>query len=159
MAKLLQIALMVLLLAGILFAGWVAIQGMQPMGGIGADPNDPAAGLGDLSYWDYMSDRLAASRQTPAACHRTRLIYLALALPVYPVLYTTAALFPESSLAQHTQASRLIPAPITWQQVPNTWWRLVREISWLAFTQPQWDFTPAVGERVRVDEGCQMPGF
>jgi hypothetical protein len=43
--------------------------------------------------------------------------------------------------------------------VPETWWRLVVEVSLLAFTQPQWDFTPAAGERVGVDESCVMPVF
>ncbi len=155
----LRLSLAVLLLLQVAFAGWIIVQGMQPMGEMGAAPSDPAGDLNDPSYWDYMSNRLAASRQTPVACHRTRLIYLAIALPMYPALYTTAALFPESSLARHIQTSSLLPAPIPWQQAPETWWRLVKEISWLAFTQPQWDFTPAVGERVRVDEGCELPPY
>ena len=56
-----------------------------------------------------MANRLQASSETPVNCHRTRLVYLAIALPVYPTLYTYVALFPESSLATHTQPSPLIP--------------------------------------------------
>jgi hypothetical protein len=37
-------------------------------------------------------------------CHRTRLIYLAIASRVYPALYTYVALHPESSLARLVQA-------------------------------------------------------
>ncbi len=76
----------------------------------------------------------------PTLCHRTRLVYLALALPLYPVLYTYVALYPESNLARHTQPNPLIPNPITWQQAPETWQRLVRDISWRAFAEPQFEF-------------------
>ena len=99
---------------------------------------------------------MEASRHTPAVCHRTRLIYLAIALPAYPVLYTYVALYPESSLARHVQPGSLIPQPIQWEQAPETWWRLVEEISILAFTTPQWDFTVAVGQRVEVDRECTL---
>ncbi len=66
-------------------------------------------------------------------------------------------LFPESSLATHIQPSPLIPEPISWKEAPETWWQLVKEISWLAFTEPQWDYTPAIGQRVRVDRACILP--
>jgi hypothetical protein len=65
-------------------------------------------------------------------------------------------LYPESSLARHVQPSPLIPQQITWQEVPETWFRLVKEVSWLVFSEPLWDYTPAVGQRVRVDEGCVL---
>jgi hypothetical protein len=50
----------------------------------------------------------------------------------------------------------LIPDPITWQQVPGTWWWLVKEISWLVLTEPQLDFRPAVGQKVGVDRKCEI---
>jgi hypothetical protein len=62
-----------------------------------------------------------------------------------------------SHLARHVQPSELIPQPIHWRQAPDTWWRLVEEISILAFTTPQWDYTPAVGQRVGVDRECALP--
>jgi hypothetical protein len=151
------LALMLVLI--IAFAGFVLVKGSQPMGEVGADPNDESAVLSEVNYWEFMANRLAASRETPINCHRTRLIYLTIALPMYPAVYIYVALYPESSLARHTQPSPLIPDPISWGEAPETWWRLVKEISWLAFTEPQWDYTPAVGQRVEVDQSCILPPF
>jgi hypothetical protein len=81
----------------------------------------------------------------------------AIMLQVYPVLYTAFALYPESTLARQAQHSPLIPEPITWCQAPETWWWLVKEISWLVFTEPQLNFKPEVGEKVGVDIRCDMP--
>ena len=126
-----------------IWVGWIKVQD-PTVGFPSAQPNLP-------------TDRLEASWQTPPNCHRTRLIYMAIALPAYPALYTYVALFPESSLARHIQPSELIPQQIQWRQAPETWWRLVEEVSVLAFTQPQWNFTPAVGQRVGVDRECTLP--
>lgn len=155
-ASLIRVGFLSVLLVGLVFAGFVIHEAAQPVGRVGADPAGQQADLGDLSYWEFMTSRLDASRETPVNCHRTRLIALALGLPLYPALYTYIGLYPESSLARHVQPSPLIPQQITWQEVPETWFRLVKEVSWLVFTQPLWDYTPAVGERARVDEGCQL---
>lgn len=76
---------------------------------------------------------------------------------MFPALYTYIGLYPESVLARHVQSNALIPQPIQWRQAPETWWRLVEEVSILAFTQPQRDYTPAVGQRVEVDWECTLP--
>jgi hypothetical protein len=152
-----RLVLVMLLVALVAFAGFVFVKGSQPMGVVGADPRGAIADLGAMNYWNFMAHQLAASRETSSNCHRTRLIYLTIALPVYPVVYTYVALYPESVLARHTQPSRLISEPIKWSQVPETWWKLVKEISWLAFTQPQWDYTPAIGQRVQIDRRCILP--
>jgi hypothetical protein len=55
-------------------------------------------------------------------------------LPLYPALYTYVSLYRESTLARHVQPGPLIPQPIQWRQAPETWWRLVEEVSTLAFT-------------------------
>ena len=145
-----RLVLALLIVATLVLAGYVAVQSSQPM-----DMDTAAANSqGAMNYWQYMADRLDASRQTPTNCHRTRLIYLAVAPPMYPALYTYVALYPESSLARHIQPSPLLSEPITWRQAPETWWRLVEQISVLAFSQPQWDYTPAVGQRVRIDAKC-----
>lgn len=154
LGRLVRTILAVTLISLVAGCGLIAWAGSQPMDDVGG--NSPAVGSDDISYWHYMAKNLQASRQTPANCHRTRLIYLAIALPVYPALYTYVALNPESSLARHVQPSELIPRPIRWRQAPETWWRLVEEISILAFTQPQWIFTPAVGQRVGVDRECTL---
>jgi hypothetical protein len=51
----------------------------------------------------------------------------------------------------------LIPDPIAWRHVPETWWWLVKEISWLVFTESQLNFTPEVGQKVRVKNHCEIP--
>lgn len=149
---LVRLTLVLLIVATLILAGYVAVHSSQPM----RLDSAAATSLGAMNYWQYMADRLDASRQTPTNCHRTRLIYLAVALPVYPALYTYVALYPESSLARHIQPSPLVPEPVTWRQAPETWWRLVERVSALAFTQPQWDYTPAVGERVNIDQDCSI---
>ena len=157
MSFIFKMILVLMLVVIIAFVGYVLVKGSQPMDFVGAGPNGQTTLLTDVNYWEFMANRLAASREAPANCHRTRLIYLAIALPVYPVVYTDVALFPESSLAHHTQPSPLIPDPISWKEAPETWWRLVKEISWLAFTEPQWDYTPAVGQMVNIDLQCVLP--
>jgi hypothetical protein len=152
-----KLSLVILLLTLVALAGFVVVKSSQPMGTVGTDPNGKSAVLDDISYWEFMADYLATSRKTPANCHSTRLIYLAISLPVYPVVYTYVALYPDSYLARHVQLSEIIPDPISLSDVPETWWHLVKVISWLAFTQPQWDYTPAVGERVQIDTSCSLP--
>ena len=144
------------------FASFVFIKGAQPIGPIGNNKQSlPSTGstatLPQMNYWQYMANRLAASQKTPAVCQQTRLIYLAIALPLYPALYTYVALYPKSSIARHVQPSPLIPKRITWLQVPATWWKLVKAISMLAFTQSQWNYTPAIGQRVGIDQRCILP--
>lgn len=158
-SALFRLGLVVVLVAAVTLAGFVLVKGSQPLNAVSGGPDGQIVDMGETSYWEFMVDSLAASRQTPANCHRTRLTYLAIALPLYPAVYTFVAMYPESTLARHVQPSRLIPGSISWRQAPETWWRLMVEVSLLAFTQPQWDFTPAVGERVRVDQRCVLPIF
>jgi hypothetical protein len=152
-----RMMLVFIIIIAITITGFVIVKGTQPMGTIGADPSGDSNVLGDMNYWEYMANRLQASSETPANCHRTRLVYLSIALPVYPVIYTYVALFPDSSLATHTQPNPLIPEQISWKEVPDTWWQLVKEVSWLAFTEPQWDYKPMVGDRVKMDLTCSIP--
>ena len=156
MRFIIRILLLLIFVVIIAFAGFMIVKGSQSMGVVGADSNSQSAEIRDMNYWEYMANRLAASHETPVNCHRTRLVYLAIAIPVYPTVYTYVALFPESSLANHTQPSPLIPDPITWKEAPETWWQLVKEVSWMAFTEPQWDYTPAVGQRLKIDQRCNI---
>jgi hypothetical protein len=152
-----RLVLVLMLVAFAALGSFVAWQSTQPVGTLGADPQGPTADLHDLNYWQFMAGSLAASRETPASCHRNRLVGLTIMLPVYPALYTSFALYPESALARQAQPSPLIPNPITWQQLPATWWWLVKEISWLVITEPQLDFTPGVGQKVEVESRCEIP--
>jgi hypothetical protein len=157
--------LVIIMISVIIFACYMLVEGAQPMVYGGKDKQGQpiilstgsTAALQHMSYWDYMADRLAASKNTPSVCQQTRVIYLAIALPLYPALYTYVALYPKSAIARHIQPSPLIPKQITWIQAPATWWNLVKEISILAFTQPQWNYTPAVGQRVQIDRRCVLP--
>jgi hypothetical protein len=84
------------------------------------------------------------------------LVGLTIMLPVYPALYTTFAPYPASILARQAQPSPLIPDPIPWSHAPDTWWWLVKEISWLVLTEPQLDFKPGLGQKVEVDRRCEL---
>lgn len=154
-----RMMLVLIIVIAITITGFVIVKGSQPIGRVGTDPNGNSGVLGDMNYWEYMANRLQASSDTPANCHRTRLVYLAIALPVYPVVYTYVAMFPESSLATHIQPSPLIPELTTWRDMPETWWQLVKEVSWLAFTEPQRNYIPAVGEKVNYDKQCTLPAI
>jgi hypothetical protein len=152
-----RLTLAMILVTVAALGSFVAWQSTQPVGPLGANPQGQTADLYDLNYWEFMAGGLAASRETPASCHRNRLVGLAIMLPVYPAFYTSFALYPESTLARQAQPSPLIPDPITWRQGPETWWWLVKEISWLVLTEPQLDFTPGVGQKVGLNNSCEIP--
>jgi hypothetical protein len=152
-----RLSLVMILVTVATLGSFVTWRSFQPVGTLGANPQGPTADLHDLNYWQFMAGGLAASRETPASCHRNRLVGLTIMLPVYPVLYTTFALYPENALARQAQPSPLIPDPITWRQVPETWWWLVKEVSWLVLTEPQLDFKPGVGQKVGVNNHCEIP--
>jgi hypothetical protein len=152
-----RLSLAMVLVTVATLGSFVAWKSFLPVGTLGADPQGPTVYLGNLNYWQFMAGGLAASRETPASCHRNRLVGLTIMLPVYPALYTTFALYPESSLARNAQPSPLIPDKIAWRQVPETWWWLVKEVSWLVLTEPQLDFKPGVGQKVGVNRNCDLP--
>jgi hypothetical protein len=77
---------------------------------------------------------------------------------VYPTAYTLVGLYPQSALAGHVQPDPRIQEAIACGQAPESCWQLMKEISWVAFTHPQRDFAPAVGENVEVDEQCKISG-
>jgi hypothetical protein len=124
-----RLALTLILVTVAALGSFVTWKSLHPVGTLGANPQGPTADLNDLNYLEFMAGSLAASRETPDSCHRNRLVGLTIMLPVYPVLYTAFALYPESILARNTQPSPLIPPPITWRQAPETWWKLLSEIS------------------------------
>ena len=152
-----RMVLVVVLVSVMVFAGFVTVKGNQPLGVVGDHPKSVTADLGEITYWKFMADRLVVVRDTPSICQKTRLVALVMILPVYPILYTTVALAPDGYLSRHVQPSPLIPDPITWEQVPETWWHLVKEISWYDFSAPQLDYKPGIGQRVGDDKSCNLP--
>lgn len=144
----LQFSASVILLTSATFVAW---QSNRPLG-----DGFPSGEFSDFSYWQYLADRLQANAGTPPECRNTRLVFLAIAVPLYPAVYTLAGLYPESGLARHIAPDPRRPARLTWRQAPETWWRLVVEFTWMAFTHPQWDIRPKIGDRVNIDKQCTL---
>jgi hypothetical protein len=111
-----KLVLVLTLITVAALGSFVAWKSLQSVGILGTNPHGLTVHLDDLNYWEFMAAGLAASRETPASCHRNRLVGLAIMLPVYPVLYTVFALYPESTLARQAQPTPLIPDPIAWCQ-------------------------------------------
>jgi hypothetical protein len=108
-----RLVLVLMLVAFAALGSFITWQSTQLVGTLGVNPQGTTADLHDLNYWQFMAGGLAASRETPASCHRNRLVGLAIMLPVYPAKYTAFAVFPDSALARQAQPSPLIPNPIT----------------------------------------------
>jgi hypothetical protein len=108
-----RLALTLILVAFLALEGFVVWKGLQLVGFLGVNLHGPNLVLEDLNYWEFMTSSLAASRETPASCHRNRPVGLTIMLPVYPAKYTAFAVFPDSALARQAQPSPLIPDPIT----------------------------------------------
>ena len=154
--RLLRITMAFMLASGVIFASFVYWQGSRPMGEI-SSATGVSNELQEISYWEYLKDRLDANSRSPANCRRSRLIFLTIAVPVYPIAYTYVALYPDSILSSHVQPDPRIPQRITWQKAPLTWWNLVKEFTWMAFTQPLMNYRPAVGQKVGIDRTCTLP--
>ncbi len=90
---------------------FIVWQGSRPLSASGAIP--PESAFNDLSYWQYLADRMQANAATPPECRNTRLVFLAIAVPLYPAAYTLAGLYPESGLARHIAPDLRWPARIT----------------------------------------------
>jgi hypothetical protein len=125
--KLFRFLLTFVLIAGIILVGFVAYKGSQPMQQVDAH---------GMSYWQFMSDRIGAIRELPAKCQQMHFTGYLIAVPLYPVLYTYAGMFPNSFLARHTQPHPAIPKDVQWADAPATWWSLVETVSWDAWVTP-----------------------
>ena len=124
---LIRVILALILIAGLIFVGFVAYKGSQPM---------QQAGANGMSYWQFMSERIGAIRELPAKCQQMHVSAYLLAVPLYPALYTFVGLFPDSFLARHTQPHPAIPKNVRLIDAPNTWWSLVETVSWDAWVTP-----------------------
>jgi hypothetical protein len=70
--------------------------------------------------------------QLPAKCQQMHFTSFAIAVPLYPALYTYVGIYPESYLARHTQPDPSIPKDIGWTDALDTWRGLVDDVSWEA---------------------------
>jgi hypothetical protein len=124
----------------LVLVAFVVYRGSQPM------QQDGAIGM---TYWQFMRERIGAIRELPAKCQRMHFTSFAIAVQLYPALYTYIGIYPESYLARHTQPDPLILKDIGWVDVPDTWWRLVEDVSWEAWitqhlptVMPECNLTP-----------------
>ena len=78
-----------------------------------------------MTYWQFVRERIGAIRELPAKCQQLHFTSFAIAVPLYPALYTLVGLYPDSYIARHTQPDPSIPKGIDWSDVPDTWWSLV----------------------------------
>lgn len=86
-----------------------------------------------MTYWQFVRERIGAIRDLPAKCQQMHFTSFAIAVPLYPALYTYVGIYPESYLARHTQPDPSIPKDIGWVDAPDVWWRLVEDVSWEAW--------------------------
>lgn len=119
-----RVVLALILIAGLVLVAFVAYRGSQPMQLANAD---------GMTYWQFVRERIGAIRELPAKCQQMHFTSFAIAVPLYPALYTYVGIYPESYLARHTQPDPSIPKDIGWSDAPNTWWRLVEDVSWEAW--------------------------
>ena len=55
-----------------------------------------------ISYWQSMRERIGAICELPAKCQQLHFTSFAIAVPIYPALYTIVGLYPDSYIAKHT---------------------------------------------------------
>jgi hypothetical protein len=124
LGMIIRLLLAFILIAGLVFVAFVAYQGSQSM---------PQSGAYNMTYWQFLRERIGAIRELPAKCQQMHFTSFAIAVSFYPALYTYVGLYPDSFIARHTQPDPSIPKNVTWSDAPGTWWRLVEDVSWEAW--------------------------
>jgi hypothetical protein len=122
-----RLALALILVAGLALSAFVAFRGSQPMQVQGAE---------SMTYWQFVRERISAIRELPTRCQRMHFTGYAIAVPLYPLLYTYVGLNPDGLIARHTQPHPLIPEDVHWGDAPGVWWSLVEQVSWEAWVTP-----------------------
>jgi hypothetical protein len=129
-----------LALALLVVAGFLYFKGNQPM--------QVAQVPAGMTYWQFMSDRLAAAQEVePKRCGVGRLVTFGVLGPIYSVIYTDVGLHPGGFLDRVSQDDPNIPTNIMdtpWYNVPDLWWNVFENISWsmLARHTPACNFRP-----------------
>jgi len=127
--KLIWNSTVILVCAGLIFVGFKA---NQPMTVFGA----PAG----TTYVEFMQDRLDAAKAVePSRCGWGMMLSLAALGPIYSVVYTVAAINPDSTLAKMVARDPDIPAGVAgakWCEVPGIWWGVVERLSWTMLGKP-----------------------
>ncbi len=119
----------VLVCAGLIFIGHKA---NQPMNIVGAPKG--------MTYVEFIQDRFdAAQTVKPSRCGWGMMLSLAALGPIYSVVYTDVAIYPNGKLAKMTASDPDIPTGVTgakWYEVPGIWWNVVEQLSWTMLGKP-----------------------
>ena len=87
-----------------------------------------------MTYVEFIQDRLnAAQTGKPSRCGWGMMLSLAALGPIYSVVYTDVAIYPDGMLAKVTSSDPDIPkgvAGANWYEVPGIWWGVVERLSW-----------------------------
>lgn len=117
-----SLAIILTLVLSFLFIGH---KGNQPM----SVPQVPK----DMTYFEFVQDRLAAAKELKPACGVGMFASLAILGPFYSVLYTYVAVQPDSFVAKVTAPDPDIDrnvAGASWTEIPDVWWKTVERLSW-----------------------------
>ena len=119
----------VILCAGLVFTGFKANQPMSV-------PDAPEG----MTYVEFMQDRIDAAKSVePSRCGWGMMLSLISLGPIYSVVYTAVAIYPESTLAKMTASDPDIPNGVEgamWYEVPGIWWGVVERLSWTMLGKP-----------------------
>jgi len=122
-------AVVFLVCAGLIFIGYKA---NQPMSIAGAPKG--------MTYIEFIQDRLdAAQTVKPSRCGWGMMLSLAALGPIYCVVYTDVAIYPNGKLAKMTASDPDIPTGVTgakWNEVPDIWWNVLERLSWTMLGKP-----------------------
>jgi hypothetical protein len=101
-------------------------RGNQPMSVIQAPK--------DLTYWEFMADRIDAAKMVqPTRCGWGMISSLLILGPIYSVLYTVTAVNPDGFIARITAPDLDIPKHVGGSglyKIPGIWWSIVEHLSW-----------------------------
>jgi len=121
--------IVVLVCAGLVFVGYKA---NQPMMVIGVPEG--------MTYVEFIRDRLDAAKTVePSRCGWGMILSLATLGPIYSIVYTDVAIYPEGKLAKVTAPDPDIlkgVAGAKWSEVPGIWWGVVERLSWTMLGKP-----------------------
>ena len=93
-----------------------------------------------MTYIEFMKDWIdAAKKVEPSRCGWGMMLSLTAIGPIYSVVYTAVAIYPESTLAKLTASDPDIPKGVEgakWYEVPGIWWGVVERLSWTMLGKP-----------------------
>jgi len=116
---------LVVILVIVLTCLYIGYKGNQPM----SVPQVPQ----DMTYFEFVQDRIAAAKELKLTCGVGMFVSLAILGPFYSVLYTYVAVQPDSFVARVTAPDPDIDrsaAGASWTKIPDVWWKTVERLSW-----------------------------